>query len=46
MVIVLVIHSKLDLVDTLVLLHKNAGLQFGLLEHSHGAQKLLDKKMP
>jgi hypothetical protein len=46
MAIVLVICSKLQQADTLVLLNKNAGLQFGLVEHSNGAQNLLDQKMP
>jgi hypothetical protein len=43
---VLVIYSKLNLADILVLLNKNAGLQFGPVEHSHGAQTLLDQKIP
>jgi len=46
MATVLVIYSKLHLADTLVLPNKVAGLQFGLVEHSHGAQNLLDQKMP
>jgi len=40
------IYSKLHLADTLVLLNKNGGLQFGLVEHSNGVQNLLDQKMP